>query len=167
MQGKINRHTDHPAGRHSIRANQCPPPPSPYIFTGRTPSCRPTNSVTALTAYYVTMLLNYCCCYLVVQIYHINNLSKYHSMLRIGAEMLPPAPDSIGGSITEANKLRPNVFCSLASWIFFSNACSAARRRLDGGSNCTQPRNHAVFIYLLHQFNVARQSQHTVNNTIT
>jgi len=29
-QEKINRgrHTDHPAGRHSIRTNQCPPPPS-------------------------------------------------------------------------------------------------------------------------------------------
>ena len=31
VQGKINRgkHTDHPAGRHSIRTNQCPPPQSP------------------------------------------------------------------------------------------------------------------------------------------
>jgi len=31
VQGKINRgrHTDHPAGRHSIRTNQCPPPSSP------------------------------------------------------------------------------------------------------------------------------------------
>jgi len=30
VQGKINRgsHTDHPAGRHSIWTNQCPPPPS-------------------------------------------------------------------------------------------------------------------------------------------
>jgi len=30
-QGKINRgrHTDHPDGCHSIRTNQCPPPPSP------------------------------------------------------------------------------------------------------------------------------------------
>ena len=30
VQGKINRgrHTDHLAGRHSIRTNQCPPPPS-------------------------------------------------------------------------------------------------------------------------------------------
>jgi len=29
-QGQINRgrHTDHPAGRHFIRTNQCPPPPS-------------------------------------------------------------------------------------------------------------------------------------------
>jgi len=29
LQGKTNRgrHTDHPAGRHSIRTNQCPPPP--------------------------------------------------------------------------------------------------------------------------------------------
>ena len=34
VQGKINRgrHTDHPAGRHSIRTNQCPPPLSPHIF---------------------------------------------------------------------------------------------------------------------------------------
>ena len=31
VQGKINRgrHTDHPAGCHSIRTNQCTPPPSP------------------------------------------------------------------------------------------------------------------------------------------
>ena len=31
-QGEINRgrHTDHPAGCHSIRTNQCPPPPSPH-----------------------------------------------------------------------------------------------------------------------------------------
>ena len=36
VQGEINRgwHTDHPAGRHSIRTNQCPPPPSPHIFYG-------------------------------------------------------------------------------------------------------------------------------------
>jgi len=26
------RHPDHPAGRHSIRTNQCLPPPSPHIF---------------------------------------------------------------------------------------------------------------------------------------
>jgi len=34
MQRKINRgrHTDHPAGCHSIRTNQCPPPPSPIFF---------------------------------------------------------------------------------------------------------------------------------------
>jgi len=35
VQRKINRgrHTDHPAGRHSIRTNQCPSPPSPiYII---------------------------------------------------------------------------------------------------------------------------------------
>ena len=33
VQGKINRgrHTDHQAGRHSIRTNQCPPPPSPNV----------------------------------------------------------------------------------------------------------------------------------------
>jgi len=30
---KINRgrHTNHPAGRHSLRTNQCPPPPSPCL----------------------------------------------------------------------------------------------------------------------------------------
>ena len=34
VQGKINRgrHTDHPAGHHSIRTNQCPPPPSPHFY---------------------------------------------------------------------------------------------------------------------------------------
>jgi len=37
VQGKINRgrHTNHPDGLHSIQINQCPPPPSPHIFTGR------------------------------------------------------------------------------------------------------------------------------------
>jgi len=37
VQGKINRgrHTDHPAGHHCIRINQCPHPPSPqYNSTG-------------------------------------------------------------------------------------------------------------------------------------
>ena len=47
--GKINsgRHTDHPAGRHSIRTNQCPPPPSP-IFYGpdALPAAQPTASKT-------------------------------------------------------------------------------------------------------------------------
>ena len=33
VEGEINRgrHTGHPAGRHSIRTNQSPPPPSPII----------------------------------------------------------------------------------------------------------------------------------------
>jgi len=51
VQGEINkgRHTVHPARRHSIRTNQCPPPPSPHIFLlAGCPSCRPTNSVKAL-----------------------------------------------------------------------------------------------------------------------
>jgi len=49
-QGKINRgrHTDHPAGRHSIRTNQCPPPPSPHFLQAGCPSCCPSNSVKAL-----------------------------------------------------------------------------------------------------------------------
>jgi len=43
VQGKINigRHTDHAAGRHSIRTNQCPPPPSPIYFTSRMPFLPP------------------------------------------------------------------------------------------------------------------------------
>ena len=44
-QGKINtgRHIDHLAGCHSIRTDQCPPPPSPHFFTGRVPA-QPTLS---------------------------------------------------------------------------------------------------------------------------
>jgi len=49
VQGKINRsrHTDHPAGHHSIQTNQCPPPSSPHFLQAGCPSCRPTNSVKA------------------------------------------------------------------------------------------------------------------------
>ena len=47
MQRKINggRHTDHLAGRHSIRTNQCPSPPSPHpiFFTGRMPFLPPSQ----------------------------------------------------------------------------------------------------------------------------
>jgi len=45
VQGKINRdrNTDHPAGRHSIRTNQCPPTPSPMFFTGRMPFLPPNQ----------------------------------------------------------------------------------------------------------------------------
>jgi len=52
VQGKINRgrHTDHPAGRHSIQTNQCPLPPSPHFLQAGCPSCCPTNSVKALKA---------------------------------------------------------------------------------------------------------------------
>jgi len=52
VQRKINRgrHTDHPAGRHFIRTNQCRPPPSPIFLQAGCPSCRPTNSVKALKA---------------------------------------------------------------------------------------------------------------------
>jgi len=44
VQGKINkgRHTDqcdHPAGRYSIRTNQCPPPPFPHFLQAGCPSC--------------------------------------------------------------------------------------------------------------------------------
>jgi len=48
VQGEINRgrHTDHPAGRHSIWTNQCPPPPSPHIFyrPDALPAAQPTVS---------------------------------------------------------------------------------------------------------------------------
>jgi len=48
VQGKINRgrNTDHPAGRHSIRTNQCLPPPSPHIFykPDALPAAQPTAS---------------------------------------------------------------------------------------------------------------------------
>ena len=52
VQGKINRgrHTDHPAGRHSIWTKQCPPPPSPHFLQAGWPSCCSTNSVKALKA---------------------------------------------------------------------------------------------------------------------
>jgi len=52
VQVKINRgrHTDHPAGRHSMQTNQCPPPPSPIFLQAGCPSCHPTNSVKALKA---------------------------------------------------------------------------------------------------------------------
>jgi len=52
VQKKINRgrHTDHPAGRNSIRTNQFPPPPSPIFLKAGCPSCHPTNSVKALKA---------------------------------------------------------------------------------------------------------------------
>jgi len=59
VQGKINRgrHTDHLAGRHSIRTNQCPPPPSPHFVQAGCPSCRPTNSVKALKAINIPSIL--------------------------------------------------------------------------------------------------------------
>ena len=45
VQGVINRgrHTDHPAGRHSIRTNQCPPPPSPIFFIDWMPFLLPNQ----------------------------------------------------------------------------------------------------------------------------
>jgi len=58
---KINRgrHTDHPAGCHSIRTNQCPSPPSPHFLQAGCPSCRPTNSVKALKANAITVVINH------------------------------------------------------------------------------------------------------------
>jgi len=66
VQGKINkgRHTDHPAGRHSIRTNQCLPPPSPpYFLQAGCPSCLPTNSIKALKAAVMWQISdNFCGC---------------------------------------------------------------------------------------------------------
>ena len=47
VQGKINRgrHTDHLAGCHSIRTNQCPCPPSPHFYRpDALPAAQPTAS---------------------------------------------------------------------------------------------------------------------------
>ena len=60
VQGEINRgrHTDHLAGHHSIRTNQCPPPPFPHIFTGWMPflppnqQCQSTEGITNILAQY-------------------------------------------------------------------------------------------------------------------
>ena len=47
VHGKINRgrYTDHPAGHHSIRTNQCLPPLSRHFLQAGCPSCCPTTSV--------------------------------------------------------------------------------------------------------------------------
>ena len=73
VQGKINRgrHTDHLDGRHSIRTNQCPLPPSPHFLQAGCPCCRPTNSVKALKAntsiqiytVFIAILFSMCTCY--------------------------------------------------------------------------------------------------------
>jgi len=48
VQGKIKinrgRHADHPAGRHSIRTKQCPPPSSRFYRPDALPSAQPTVS---------------------------------------------------------------------------------------------------------------------------
>jgi len=56
VQGKIDRgrHTDQPAGCHSIQTNKCQPPPSPIFLQARCP-----RSVKALKAKALTHLLTY------------------------------------------------------------------------------------------------------------
>ena len=45
LYGARGRHTGHPAGRHSIRTMQCPPPPSPMIYRpDALPAAQPTMS---------------------------------------------------------------------------------------------------------------------------
>ena len=57
VQGETNRgrHTDHPAGRHSMRTKQCPPPPFPTFFTGRMPFLPPNQQCQSTKA---TILIN-------------------------------------------------------------------------------------------------------------
>jgi len=60
-QGKINRgrQTDHPAGRHSIRTNQCPPPPSPPHIASAHWTTNLNNTVSdAIVTYYMGMWTN-------------------------------------------------------------------------------------------------------------
>ena len=54
VQGKINRgrHTDHPAGRHSIRTKQCPRPSSAMSFTGRMPFLPPNQQCQSTEGYF-------------------------------------------------------------------------------------------------------------------
>jgi len=58
VQRKVNwgRHTDHPAGRHSIRTNESPPPPSPHIFYR--PDALPASQPTASKHWRQTKLSN-------------------------------------------------------------------------------------------------------------
>jgi len=64
VQGKINRgrHTDHPAGRHSIWTNQRPPLPSPIFFyrPDALPAAQPTFKALKATALKATMSLYQC-----------------------------------------------------------------------------------------------------------
>ena len=58
VQGKINRgrHTDHLAQRHSIRTNQCQPPPSPlFCRQDALPAAQPTASKHWRQVIYFTM----------------------------------------------------------------------------------------------------------------
>jgi len=58
VQGKINRdrHTDHLAGRHSIRTNQCSHPPSfTYFFTGQMPFLLPNQQHQSIEGSYVAI----------------------------------------------------------------------------------------------------------------
>jgi len=61
VQGKINRgrHTDHPAGRHSIRTNQCPPPPSRHFFyrPDALHAAQPTVSKHWRQSHYITPIM--------------------------------------------------------------------------------------------------------------
>jgi len=50
-----------------------------------------------------------------IQTFYMNDLCAYQSMLRIGVEILPPAPDNVDSSITDVNRFRPHIFCALAS----------------------------------------------------
>jgi len=100
VQGEIyrGRHTDHPAGRHSIRTNQCPPPPFPHILRAGCPSCRPTNSVKALKATSAfglgedaRVLLNGVTC--IVSVHQCSIIRKITSFWGLVSETRPPTGD--------------------------------------------------------------------------
>ena len=78
VQGEINRgrHKDHPAGRHSIRTNQCPPPPSPHIFYGpdALPAAQPTVS-----KHLIPVPLSLTCLFMLLPHDHLLTLSTHHS----------------------------------------------------------------------------------------
>jgi len=55
------RHTDHPAGRHSIRTNQHSPPSSPPFFTGRMPFLPPNQKCQSTEGKYDSIAVNVKC----------------------------------------------------------------------------------------------------------
>ena len=76
VQGKINRgrHNDHPAGRHSTRTNQCPPPPSPHIFYGpdALPALPPSHKCQATEIKIITTA-KMSSCWIVITCYQLSD----------------------------------------------------------------------------------------------
>jgi len=71
VQGEINRgkHTDHPAGHHSIQTNHCSSAPhSPYFLQAGCPSYLPKNGDKALKA--INTEYMHPCSYKVINYYY-------------------------------------------------------------------------------------------------